>query len=801
VIFDLLFNNTYVQLALVAFLLMVVYRKVAPMITVRTPAAGSGVDDLMSKVLGSKYQETKLLRQVARYKKSGHHLIAGKALEEAGRSAEAVDVYLEGQEHFAAAATLEKMGRLERAAELYLQSGDYKKAAQVFIDTGKPSKAAGLFLEKGNTLEAARLFGVAGEWGKAADLYHKGGYPLRAAEGYEKVGEFLKAAECQEKHFMENVSFGTSYSSTAPSADQKSALQAGRLYEKAGDLKRAVQIYSRGGYFREAAAASAQSGQFAHAAELYMRGEDPSNAADAYERAGDKVKAANLRGEVALKQEKVADAAAHFQEGQDYLRAAELFESVGQLARAAGAYEAGDSWAAAGGVYIRAGLKEKAAASYEKAGDYETAATLYEQAGQMTLAIPLYEKAGLTYKSGEAAALAGDRDRAIALLQKVPSTDENYRAAVETLARLFIESGRPALAVERLQKAIGGQPVSSANLDLHYWLAAAQEGSNPAEALAVYKKIQADDLGFRDVSRRVARLEGGGAPAPPAAAVASPAPRPAAAPAAAPPAANPSPAPAAAAPRPSAAAPTKSTRFVSKEEVGRGALGTVFRAEDSMDGRSVALRVLPASVLEGDGVLASLAGDLKAAAQLSHPNGVKVLGFLERDGQRCVVSEFVQGRNFAEAVKSGHKMTVQQAHSLGRVLAQYLSFVHGKGMVHGSIKPSNLMVANGVIKVADLGFGRLVHKLPSRDYRAPEDKLDVAGDLYALSAVLYHFITGVHPKSQAQGAGLPLPSTLAPGVPEALDKLLLRGLHPRVELRHTSADEVLHELKDMVRLA
>jgi serine/threonine protein kinase len=166
-----------------------------------------------------------------------------------------------------------------------------------------------------------------------------------------------------------------------------------------------------------------------------------------------------------------------------------------------------------------------------------------------------------------------------------------------------------------------------------------------------------------------------------------------------------------------------------------------------------------------------------------------------------VVSEVVQGRNFGEAVKAGHKMTVQQAHSLGRVLAQYLSFVHGKGLVHGTIKPSNIMVASGVIKIADLGFGRLVQKLPGRDYRAPEDRLDVAGDLYGLSAVLYHLITGVHPKSQAQGAGLPLPSTLAPGVPEALDKLLLRGLHPRVELRHTSADEVLHELKDMVRLA
>ena len=59
---------------------------------------------------------------------------------------------------------------------------------------------------------------------------------------------------------------------------------------------------------------------------------------------------------------------------------------------------------------------------------------------------------------------------------------------------------------------------------------------------------------------------------------------------------------------------------------------------------------------------------------------------------------------------------------------------------------------------------------------------------------------GVHPRTQAQGAALPLPSTFTPGVPEGLDKLLLRGLHPRPELRYGSADEMARELKDMVRL-
>jgi eukaryotic-like serine/threonine-protein kinase len=255
-----------------------------------------------------------------------------------------------------------------------------------------------------------------------------------------------------------------------------------------------------------------------------------------------------------------------------------------------------------------------------------------------------------------------------------------------------------------------------------------------------------------------------------------------------------------------AAARTPKVRFVPKEEIGRGPLGVVHRGEDQVDGRSVAMRLLPAELLGAEGLLPGLVADLKTASQLSHPNLVKVLGLVEVQGRRCVVTELVSGRHFGEALRSGHRMNVKQAHSLGRVVAQVLALVHEKGLVHGSIQPSNLMVVGGVVKVADLGLGRLAQSLRwtmggPPDYRAPEGQWDAAGDLYALCAVLYHLMTGVHPKSQSQGVALPLPSQLSPGVPEAFDKLLLRGLHPRPEMRLVRADEVLSELKQMVRFA
>ena len=779
---------------------LVGYKYLSERVKIRAPG-GVSKEDLLSRLLGPGWAKKKVEREIQRLKKQANFLGAGKLLEENGRLAEAADAYLEGQETWAAAATLEKMGRSEKAAELFLQAGDHKKAATLFTQAGKPARAAALFLEKGNNLEAARLYAQASQWGTAAELYEKSGYPLRAGESWEKDGKPLKAAECYEKHFAENVSFSTSFSQSQGTPDSKSAQQAGRLYEKAGDLDRAANVYARGGYHREAAEVLLKLGQAAKAAELFLRSDEHEKAAIAFEQAGDVVQGATLRGEQALKSEQPAEAAAWFVKGRDFLRAAELFESIGMMPEAAGAYEAGESWAAAGGVYIRAGLKGKAAAAYEKGGEAETAARLYQEVGDGAKAAELYARAGDTYRSGEAAARAGDREGAIALLQRVPVSDENYRGATELLARLFIETGRPALALERLRKAIGAEPVSPANLDFHYWMALAQEAAGaPAEALALYKKIQAEDLQFRDVPKRVARLSG--APAAPAAAARpAPAPGPAPAPAAKPAAAAASPARTPQAPMPPPGASLRQHRFVPREEIARGPLGVIFRGEDASDGRSVAMRMLDTGLLKAPQALSAVASDLKSASQLSHPNLVKVIALTEWEGARCVVTEYVAGRTFAEALASGRKLAFAQVHSLGRVIAQVLTHLHQKGVVHGSIRPSNVMVASGVIKVADVGLGRLARVADVRpSYDAPEGGPSQADDLFALCAVMYHLLTGTHPLTQPQGAGLPLPSKLAPGVPEAMDKLLLRGLHPRPELRLASAEDLQRELREMVKI-
>src|SRR4029450_4851834 len=120
-IVDLLFNNPYVPWLLVAVAGVVVYQKFSHKVSVRVPGSGMTRDDVMSKVLGSRWSEGKLERQVAKEKKAGNFLAAGKILEDMDRMPQAAEVYLEGQEFWAAASTFEKMGKAERAAELFPQ--------------------------------------------------------------------------------------------------------------------------------------------------------------------------------------------------------------------------------------------------------------------------------------------------------------------------------------------------------------------------------------------------------------------------------------------------------------------------------------------------------------------------------------------------------------------------------------------------------------------------------------------------------------------------------------------------------
>jgi serine/threonine protein kinase len=722
--------------AIVAVLAYVAWNFLGPKLKERMPSMT--MDDVATKVLGDKYQAGKLDRQVAKEVKAGNFMAAGKIYEDAGQAQQAVDTYLQGEEYMAAGFVLESMpGKLEKAAEYFLKAGDYKKAADVFTAAGKPGKAAPLFEERGNNLEAARLYMAAQQWDKAALLFVKSGYPIKAAEAFEKKGDFMQAAESYEKHFMENVTFSTTYSGAPPASEMKNALRAGQLYEKAGAPEKAREIYLRGSFFKQAAGVCLKAGQFEKAAEYLLRAEDLAGAAEAFEKGGDAVKAANYRGEVAFKAGKIAEAAASFRKGQDYQRSAELFEQIGMLKEAGDAYEEANSFGSAGGVYLRAGAKDRAAASYEKAGEYETSAKLYEESGNGAKAAELYDRAGLTFKSGITAANAGQTQKAVALLQRVPPNDEHYAAATEKLAELFVQSGMTSLAIERLEKALGGRPVAEENLSLYYWLARAKEATQAPAAITVYKKILAEDFEYRDVVSRTQALESGRA-------LPSVAPKGAGAPTA-------------------PAEIRELTGRIGKYEItrplGRGAMGMVYAANDTVLERQVALKVMVATIAHNPDLKLRFEREAKAVAKLSHPNIVTVhdLGY-HTDGSPFIAMELLEGLDLLTLLQQKPPPALERRVTILVQVLAALSAAHGAGIVHRDIKPANIFVTkDGPAKLMDFGVARLLSAqmtdtgsvVGTADYMSPEQvrgaKVDARSDLFSVGAVFFELLSAKRP--------------------------------------------------------
>jgi len=192
------------------------------------------------------------------------------------------------------------------------------------------------------------------------------------------------------------------------------------------------------------------------------------------------------------------------------------------------------------------------------------------------------------------------------------------------------------------------------------------------------------------------------------------------------------------------------------------------------------MRLLPPSAAPHLGALMT---ELKAVAPLSHPNLVRVLGAVDVQGQRAVVTELVQGATLASPLKAGQKLGLPQVQGIARALAQALAFVHGKGFAHGGIQPSNVMSAAGQIKLADLGLGRLrLALVKPTPYRAPEGKLDAAGDIFAFGALLHHLLAGQPPQPGAM-----------PALPAPFDQLVPRCLDPKPEAR-PKAQEIAEKL-------
>lgn len=282
-------------------------------------------------------------------------------------------------------------------------------------------------------------------------------------------------------------------------------------------------------------------------------------------------------------------------------------------------------------------------------------------------------------------------------------------------------------------------------------------------------------------------------------------------------------------------------RYRLEAVVGSGGMGRVYRAHDRVLGETIAIKVLRPELVELEGSAGDrLRDELRMTRRVTHRNVVRTHDIGESDGVPFLTMEFVKGASLAEVIRKRGALPVPAVLSVARQLMRALVAAHEQQVVHGDIKPQNLLVGvGGVVKVTDFGIARVVRaaqRMPvptdaragiagrvggatigTPEYLAPElligGSASVLTDLYAAGMVLHECLVGVTPYSADTPMAFlasklsddPVPrarpaTTVAAEqrgvreVPHDLDRLLGALMHPDPAQRPTSAFVVLQRL-------
>ncbi len=251
-------------------------------------------------------------------------------------------------------------------------------------------------------------------------------------------------------------------------------------------------------------------------------------------------------------------------------------------------------------------------------------------------------------------------------------------------------------------------------------------------------------------------------------------------------------------------------------ELGRGATGAVYAARDRTTGAFVALKRLDPSLLKSDASLAErFLKHARSARNLKHRNIVGIHDAGEAAGTFYVAMEMLEGETLRNLLDDG-PLPVARAIQIAREIACGLAYAHLEGVMHGSLKPSNIIVLrSGVVKITDFGTGQLGHaallsgaRTGCLSYLSPEqargDPVDHRCDIFSLGALFYEMLTRRRPFDADSSkevmenilhAKPPPPSELNPHVPRALDAIVLRMLAAQPADRMAGVPVLLGELQ------
>src|SRR6476660_3755449 len=243
--------------------------------------------------------------------------------------------------------------------------------------------------------------------------------------------------------------------------------------------------------------------------------------------------------------------------------------------------------------------------------------------------------------------------------------------------------------------------------------------------------------------------------------------------------------------------------------IGSGGFGTVDLAEDTWIDKRVALKVPHKQNLD----FGELLREPRLLASLSHPNIVSILTAEKQEHVFFIVMEYVPGETLEAIITREGALDVARALDYTCQICNAVDHAHKQGVLHRDLRPSNVLVGDKLLKVADFGTSRFLEiaahgttVIGSPPYMAPEQfhgKAVFASDIYSLGVTMYQMLTGTLPYDTPAPADLGKlmsgelvsnPRLLNPSIPRAISEIVLRAMAPEVMDRYQRASDLLDDL-------
>jgi serine/threonine protein kinase len=262
-------------------------------------------------------------------------------------------------------------------------------------------------------------------------------------------------------------------------------------------------------------------------------------------------------------------------------------------------------------------------------------------------------------------------------------------------------------------------------------------------------------------------------------------------------------------------------RYQLQDPIGRGGMATIYRGRDLHMDRVVAVKVLREIYSTDPKFVTRFQREAKAASALQHPNIVQVYDYGQTDGNYYIVMELVEGTDLRRYLRYRHVLDLDRAVIIAHDVALGLGAAHRRDIVHRDVKPQNVLVGrDGSIKLTDFGIASVYKDINAErltttgmtlgtvQYYAPEQAqgeiVTPAADVYALGVVMYEMLTGRTPfdgdtpvavaMQHIQDPPTP-PSQLNPGIPAALEEIILHCLEKVPEMRFRNGSQLARALE------